>query len=1045
MKTGKQKRLMVAFVILILVFISAVFILPELLDLNRHKGWIASKIEDATQGKVHIGHIAWGISDGIWLKTDAFSITEASTFPVDLNLTNISTKFAILPLLSKKIEIKELKLDGPEVVLKLKSETNEIAISDDKISEKIRKEFIGTLLPVGISVGKLSIQNGRIRIENGLALPGQMVVHNLTAVKIDATDIIPGKKINFLLECETGAGLGSLKVQGAFKGLVKTFIIEDPTIELNVLISSLDTEIFKPYLKKSPLENKFGGLVSLEINYEGDLLHHFNVEGSVNLTKITYNEPSLWEDVLPGGETQIGYQANVDLHDIRVGDLKIRIGNNTVNGRGLIKSWHKQPVIQELFLSSNLSLKELVPLIPWKYLDKYADKIRPVLEEGGQVVIEKLRLGEVDLTDPFPDLAKLLSGLGLTAKLSDISIPPMSDIPKIELVSGSLRLADGMAKLEGLQGRMGPVTFPSIQLQASGFNDNLQVTGNLKGLLNIVETEDKAVKKLLKEKGFKSLSGVTDIDMNFKYLQKQPEDWIANGSLIFKGINAQSHPKGVHLDNLQGSVFFSRAKTTQITLEGLSAKINKAPIKLAGKLTGGRTSDIVIDGKAVIKELDFAEFDSQLPYLDTLKLSGKFDLDLDFKIPFSHPADTRLDGRLTASQIGFHLPDYNTVVKDTDIEIELHGDNVQLANMVTNINDQLLHMEGRASNPAEPQINLLVKSPNLDVDQLLLGNIEMADPSQQKDRLTQTDSNEEENAPRQKFPSWANNLSTELRVEIDKGKYHHQPFKDLNLSAHYEKGILQDYGVNLSLANGKIITTGSADLREPEMITFTIDPDISNVEIAELSSLFDVEKMPLEGPLSISGHLEGKVGDVQDLLSSLEGTLRYEVGAGRLPEVKHLGKLLTTILSFINIKDLFSEGGSNKMESGGLPFKAIKSESTFSSGNMTLNNLIFLSDSLNSNSQGVIDFMNEKISLQVLLEPTQTINKVLGVIPVLGDYAQKFTNAYLKVEGPLDNPEVKIMHRRGFTDTIEGIVGIPDAIFKDSKALSKEIDAYKRE
>lgn len=1288
MKT--KKKTIVAIVILVLFLIFAAFIIPKLFDFNRYKGWIASKIEDAVQGEVTIGHITWGISDAIWLKTDVFSITEASTFPVDLNLTNIYIKLAILPLLSKRIEIEELTLDGPGFVLKLNPKTDEIA-------KEIPRDVLGTLLPVEISVGKLSIQNGRIRIEDGLTLPGQMIIHAFNAVKIEARDIIPGRQIDFHLSLkgESATGLGSLQAKGSLKGLIKTFLIEDPKIQLNVLISSMDTQIFKPYLKEIPLENKLGGLVSLEVKYEGDLLSHFNVEGSVNLSETTYHDPSLG-----GGETIISYQATVDPHDIRLRDLRITIGNNTVNAKALIKSWNEQPSIKNLRLSSHLFFEELVPIIPWKLLDKYADKIRPIMEKGGQMEIETLTMGEIELTEPLPDSAEFISGLVLTATVSDISIPPMSGMPKLELISGSLELADGIADIEGLQtrvasinlpiisgkiinivddphiqakllgalnipekletpvrrlfrkvgieniigtadldlnmeikksnpddfhlegyanlkdfqlitsyasasveklnarvdispvrikiadlstvvvlpktnetqsgrfsiklngriddwqkepvvlvqslstspislnsvvsvipweqigdkadfvkesflaggsleinnfslpginlkkpqkdikkaiskakatisisdiriryhaayplfdvisanvsmdkgvlnisetkSRMGPVTFPSIKLQASGFNDNLQATASIKGPLTVIEADHKAIEKLLREKGFNRITGVTDIDMNFTYFQKQPKDWVANGSLIMNGVTAESYPKGAHLDNLQGKIFFSRTKTAELTLENLSAKINMAPVTLSGKLMGGGTSNMRIDGKADVKGLSLAG----LPYLDDLKLKGKLDLDLDFEIPYNIPITARINGTLNAAGLGFHLPDYNLVVKETDINIGFDDGIAQLNKMDITINDQLFHLEGRASDPAAPKIMLLVRSPHLDVDRLLPGDKEVTEPSQQKQKesdIPEAESRLEEKALKQTFPSWAKNMTTDLRVEIDKGKYHGQPFDEFNLAAHYEKGNLKNYGVNLHLANGKIVTTGSVDLRDPERISFVMMPDISNVQIGELSSFFKVEKMPLEGPLSINGHLKGEAGGIQDILSSLDGTLRVDVGSGRIPEVKYLGKLVTELLSFINLKNLFPGALSNKIQNEGIPFRAIQSESTFSNGIMNLNNFIFLSDLLNGNSQGVINFLDEKIALQVLLEPIQTINRVLDWVPVLGKHVQKLTNVYLVVEGPLNDPDIRTIYHKGFTGAIEGVLGIPGAIFKDPEALSGEIDAYMKE
>ena len=148
------------------------------------------------------------------------------------------------------------------------------------------------------------------------------------------------------------------------------------------------------------------------------------------------------------------------------------------------------------------------------------------------------------------------------------------------------------------------------------------------------------------------------------------------------------------------------------------------------------------------------------------------------------------------------------------------------------------------------------------------------------------------------------------------------------------------------------------------------------------------------------------------------------------------------MLNFVTIKHLFSDTLTDKTQNIGTPFKAIKSEATFNKGNMNLHNLIFISDSLNGNSQGVINFADEKIALQVVIEPLQTINKVLNLVPVLGKQAQKLTNIYLMVEGPLDNPKARTIYTKGFTDAIKGTLGIPGTVFKDPETLSDEIDEH---
>jgi uncharacterized protein YhdP len=280
---------------------------------------------------------------------------------------------------------------------------------------------------------------------------------------------------------------------------------------------------------------------------------------------------------------------------------------------------------------------------------------------------------------------------------------------------------------------------------------------------------------------------------------------------------------------------------------------------------------------------------------------------------------------------------------------------------------------------------------------------------------------------------------------VDKGKYRDQPFTDFKLGAHYEKGIFQQYDAAFFLANGKIMMTGAADLRNLKNIRVTMSPDIRNVQVGQLSPLFKVEKMPLDGPLSITGRLEGEAGNMEMLLSSLKGSLKADVGAGQISDARHLGKISTKILSFVNLKGLFSGALINKIENEGIPFTAITSEKTFSNGNLNINKYVFISDALNGSGQGAVDFLDNKIALQVVLEPLQTVDKILGLVPLLGKHAQKLTGVHLLVEGTLDDPKVSTLLTKGVTDALKGTLGIPGAFFKDTEELSEEIDAYVEE
>ena len=119
MKTRGWKKLGVIIGIVTVVFISAVIIFLKLTDLNRYNPLIVTQVEKAIGGEVGLGNLSWGISDGIWLEINDFSIHGASAFPVDVRLSRIYIHVSISPLLEKKLVVNNLLLEGAEVSMRL--------------------------------------------------------------------------------------------------------------------------------------------------------------------------------------------------------------------------------------------------------------------------------------------------------------------------------------------------------------------------------------------------------------------------------------------------------------------------------------------------------------------------------------------------------------------------------------------------------------------------------------------------------------------------------------------------------------------------------------------------------------------------------------------------------------------------------------------------------------------------------------------------------------------------------------------------------------
>ena len=87
---------------------------------------------------------------------------------------------------------------------------------------------------------------------------------------------------------------------------------------------------------------------------------------------------------------------------------------------------------------------------------------------------------------------------------------------------------------------------------------------------------------------------------------------------------------------------------------------------------------------------------------------------------------------------------------------------------------------------------------------------------------------------------------------------------------------------------------------------------------------------------------------------------------------------------------------------------------------MGINTFRVESDALNVNAIGTVDMVNQQLDLEVDLVPLRAVTEVLHRVPILGNAAANFTKTHTDVEGPLEDPGVRIRPARAVTRGVFG-------------------------
>ena len=1003
MNTRAWKKLGIFICTLSLVLIIIGIVTPKLLDLNRYHGFIVSEVEKAVGGKVKLGRISWGFTHRIWLEIDGFSIVGPSAFHGDVKLSRIYTRVSILPLLTKKIVLQNLQLQGTQVKFGLAPAQKE------RRPQSVDTSSTGVHLPVEIEIQQLAVAIKRLEIDDALSLPGQKRVHVFSDVDLAATNIAPEKVMVFDLSFRANAptGLGSLRVQGTFKGLTKAFTLKNPDLQLTAILEALDVDALKPYLKNGQIDNTLSGTISMKANCDVDLAKNsLHTQGVIDLSSLTYKDPSRWKATLPGQPTTIAFQIDLDPQNLTAEKISLKLGSLSLDARAKIHGWKTDPVLTGAEYSADLPLLDLIPLIPWKQLGDNADIIRSALEGGGKIVINQGTFPEISFAKLPMTLNDILPGIEMTAQVAGISVKPSSNLPQLADISGTVSLKKNVLVAENMHARIGPIALPTLSVHVTDIAAEPRGTIRLKGPLQVGATGTAQIKKLLMQHGLKRLTGSANIDMRADFDQRRPKDWTAKGSLVLKGVRAQTHPENVMLENMKGTVQFNREKVLNITAQDIGAQINQAPVNVSGKFINVGAPNMLIATKAYAKQLELSHLAAFIPTLKDLKLSGNIDMDVDVHVPYARPDESQLTGTLTTRNVGFHLAAADLSVENGNAKIVLAGNSATVKTMTLNINDQQIAVSGQLSNPLEPNAKLLITSPDLNLDRFLPQNkAKNLPPKGQKGPLEKPTI--EVQSSKRELPPLARKLTADLQVKTKQGRYRGIQFQKLKLNLRYKHGVIEHYSLDFGVDQGLIHTKGAVDLRDLDRIVFSVDQNITALHTERIALIFRIGKPHITGPMALKSQYQGhRTGNKKDLLTSLTGNLEIEMGPGRFTKDGRISALIMKIFNMTSIQALFSGSIVDDLSDKGLFFDKIKAQATFNKGIMTLKNYHLTSDAMWMDLQGDINLIDEQLDLVVALESLKHVGEAIGSVPLVGKVVEDLAKIYLEIKGPFDKLEI---------------------------------------
>ena len=1063
--TGKR-ILYILFAVMVLLGGTALY-LEQFIRLDTYKDQILAELSSVLHRKVSYRTGDFTLRYGPSFTFTGATITERDGTTEFLRADRLILRIALIPLLEKKIIIKELDLDAPHAYI-TRNRDGSFSFSD-LLEQKPSS--------VTLQVRRIKVSRGTIDLTDLKATPeGVRMV--LTGTDILLGRISRGKKGSVSFAAMLGDGqrsFGSVSIKGQARIAPATETLDHSHLDLDLITSGLDAGPFWPYYRQYVPFKKIEGKLTTKSSFKGEI-GTFTAKGSLKITGGRLDYQPVFHAVLEPRELNLTYSLDLNRDEINVKAIDATVDGVRIRGSCAIRDLTtRDPRIIAQASSTPIRLEDFSRYIPYGIIVKDTSEFIEQKIKGGLYRIIDGRLdGKVSqiLTMEKGTNYNILHVRGTVEKgivAWGGGVPPFTDI------KGELELAGKDFNLKKMSGRFGsspftldgalrdyPVESPTLypftmtmtpatadvdwlfrirkdtQLGLNG-KSVLHLTGDgptknyaLSGSWDLTPASYTIPDILAKPAGMTNTASFriefTPDRAVLKDLQYLLPPLAARTSAVYRydgdeGLNFTLTTNQFSLTDLAPlAPRISRYKPRgnfQVSLRGARPADPTRPLNLSGTVTFAGASAVPAEGMKPLTDLNGSvtfggsSLETSLisAKLGTTPLTLKGTLH-DFTKPavnvaFSSP-------QVDLADLGMKGAGKEFRPSQVQGNVSFHDQTIRINSFSTQINNTRLALTGTITDLRRPRADLTVASPHLELDDLLpLSRLEPEKPAQ--------------------GVSGKPVIKASLKAET--GKIKDIDFQKLSSNIIYEDGILYLQPLEFQALGGTINTKIRADAAAGEAARYQVNYELRRISSQGLLKSLGVKKQEVWGTLSAQGDLSARGGGAEELKKSLLGSLTFRIENGSIRRFAGLAK----IFSILNVSQLLKMHAP-EMVSGGMPFSEITGTVSIKDGIFYTSDLFIKSEAINISTVGSLNLPQDTLDLTVGVQPLQAIDKFVNRIPIVGwiltGKDKSWITSYFEVKGVIGDPQVSAIPvtsiAKGVFNIFKRVFQLPAKLFTDT-------------
>ncbi len=195
-----------------------------------------------------------------------------------------------------------------------------------------------------------------------------------------------------------------------------------------------------------------------------------------------------------------------------------------------------------------------------------------------------------------------------------------------------------------------------------------------------------------------------------------------------------------------------------------------------------------------------------------------------------------------------------------------------------------------------------------------------------------------------------------------------------------------------------------ADLKmSPRDLDLQVNPIVKGQKLDKTLLCLFGETYQVDGRFSLTGDIKAR-GKANDLIESLSGNFEFEAKDGRI----YRDHALKKTLALLNITEVFL-GRIPDFTREGMSYKTMSFTAKVAHGKLVFKKIYLDSPAMKVTGQGTLDILTQKINFNILVAPLRTVDRILGIVPLVGGILQTILTVPVKVEGDIKDPKVTLM------------------------------------